>query len=195
MSLITVATSLFFVLNSIGNIPFFVGLLSPYPVKRQRQIIIREMLIALFILFLFNFFGQNILHALGIEQYVMGIAGGALLFLIALTMMFPKSTSLKMLEQEPLIFPLALPAIAGPGAITTVMLYTKQLQSPVHMIVPIVLAWTASALILLASSNIKLLLGNKGLIACERLGGIIVSLIAVRMFTHGIIDLIHSNFP
>ena len=192
MSIISAATSLFFVLNSLGNVPFFFFFLSGYTVKRQRKIIAREMLIALFILLLFNFFGEEILGVLGIDRCVMGIAGGTLLFLISLTMIFPKPKTLKVPEREPFIFPLALPAVAGPGAITAVMIYSQQDTSPMWMVLPILIAWGLSALVLLASSNIKLFLGQKGLIACERLGGMIISLIAVQMFTRGLVELFQS---
>lgn len=193
MSVISVATSLFFVLNSLGVIPFFVGILSGYPVKRQRKIIIREMLIALGILVCFNFFGNQILHILGIDHCVVGIAGGTLLFLIALSMIFPKKNHLKVPDREPFIFPLAIPAVAGPGAITAVMIYSQQTQNAAWMLLPIGLAWICSTLILLASSNIKTFLGQKGLIACERLGGMVISLIAVQMFTTGIMGLLEKN--
>jgi multiple antibiotic resistance protein len=193
MSLVSSATSLFFVLNSLGNVPFFVGILSEYPLKRQRKIIAREMVIALFILLLFNFFGEEILGVLGIDRCVMGIAGGTLLFLISLTMIFPKPKTLKVPQREPFIFPLALPAVAGPGAITAVMIYSQQVTNPLWMVVPIFIAWLCTALVLLASSNIKLFLGQKGLTACERLGGMIISLIAVQMLTQGVVELIRNN--
>ncbi|MBP7074113.1 MAG: MarC family protein [Rhabdochlamydiaceae bacterium] len=194
MSLISAATSLFFVLNSLGNVPFFVGILSGYSIKRQRKIIAREMLIALFILLIFNFFGEEILSVLGINRCVMGISGGTLLFLISLTMIFPKTKTLKVPQREPFIFPLALPAVAGPGAITAVMIYSQQVESPLWMVLPIFGAWFCTALVLLASSNIKMFLGQKGLTACERLGGMIISLIAVQMFTQGILELV-QNIP
>jgi multiple antibiotic resistance protein len=193
MSFISVATSLFFILNSMGNVPFFVGILSGYPVKRQRKIIIREMLIALFILICFNYFGNEILNILGIDQCVVGIAGGTLLFLIALSMIFPKRNHLKVPHREPFIFPLAIPAVAGPGAITAVMIYSQQMHNTSWMLLPICAAWLLSAIILLASSNIKLFLGQKGLIACERLGGMVISLIAVQMFTTGVMGLFEKG--
>jgi multiple antibiotic resistance protein len=193
MSIFSVATSLFFLLNSLGNVPFFVGILSHYPVKRQRKIIIREMLIALGILVCFNYFGDEILKVLGIDKCVVGIAGGTLLFLIALGMIFPKRNHLKVPNREPFIFPLAIPAIAGPGAITAVMIYSQQVQNASWMLLPLGAAWLCSSLILLAASHIKLFLGQKGLIACERLGGMVISLIAVQMFTTGVMGLVHDN--
>jgi multiple antibiotic resistance protein len=195
MSVISVTTSLFFVLNALGNVPFFVGILSSYSAKQQRRIIIREMLIALFILVCFNFFGDDILRILGIDQCVVGIAGGTLLFLIALSMIFPKKNNLKAPGREPFIFPLAIPAVAGPGAITAVMIYSQQVHNHFWMLMPIVLAWLCSSLILLASSNIKHFLGQKGLIACERLGGMVISLIAVQMFTTGVMGLFDKVKP
>lgn len=193
MSIISVTTSLFFVLNALGNVPFFVGILSTYTVKKQRRIIIREMLIALFILICFNYFGEQILRILGIDQCVVGIAGGTLLFLIALSMIFPKKNHLKVPNREPFIFPLAIPAIAGPGAITAVMIYSQQAHNTSWMLLPLGLAWGCSLLILLASSNIKLFLGQKGLIACERLGGMVISLIAVQMLTTGVMGLFQKG--
>ncbi len=193
MSVISITTSLFFVLNALGNVPFFVGILSSYTVKKQRRIIIREMLIALGILVCFNFFGNEILKILGIDKCVVGIAGGTLLFLIALSMIFPKRNHLKVPHREPFIFPLAIPAIAGPGAITAVMIYSQQVHNSFWMLLPICIAWLGSSLILLASSNIKLFLGQKGLIACERLGGMVISLIAVQMFTTGVMGVFEKG--
>jgi len=193
MSVVSVTTSLFFVLNALGNVPFFVGILSSYTVKKQRRIIIREMLIALSILICFNFFGNEILKVLGIDRWVVGIAGGTLLFLIALSMIFPKRNALKVPNREPFVFPLAIPAVAGPGAITAVMIYSQQAENSFWLLLPIFLAWLCSSLILLASSNIKLFLGQKGLIACERLGGMVISLIAVQMFTTGLMGLFDKS--
>lgn len=193
MTLVSVATSLFFILNSLGNVPFFVGVLSSYPVKKQRRIIVREMLIALGILLAFNFFGEEILHILGIDQCVVGIAGGMLLFIIALGLIFPKGKIPKAPNREPFIFPLAIPAVAGPGAITTVMIYSQQVDSAYWMIIPIFCAWLCTSIVLLASSNIKLFLGQKGLLACERLGGMVISLIAIQMLTNGFMQMLRAN--
>lgn len=190
MPIFSVATSLFFILNSLGNVPFFVGILKDYSVKRQRKIIFRELLIALFILLLFNFFGQAILNILGIDQASVGIAGGTLLFIIAIGMIFPRRNHLKVPNREPFIFPLAIPAVAGPGGITAVMIYSQQIHNPYSMILPILLAWTLSSIVLMSSSFLKAWLGQKGLIACERLGGMIISLIAVQLFTSGLMELL-----
>lgn len=187
MSIFAMAFSLFFVFNALGNIPLFVGMLSPFDTKRQYQIILRELLIALFILLLFNFFGDDILKLLGISQPVIGVAGGTLLFIIALGMIFPRppDSNQELKFTEPFIVPLATPIIAGPGSIATVMVYSKQIHNVWLMSLIILLAWTPTFLILLLSSNIKHLLGPKGLVACQRLGGMLISLIAVQMICTG----------
>lgn len=193
MVFFSIAISLFLILNALGNIPIFVGILGDYPVKRQRRIILRELLIALAILFLFCFFGDAILDLLGIDQPVIGIAGGTLLFLISLSMIFPKAKSQKVPNREPFIFPLAIPVVAGPGAIASVMIYSQQYQNPYLMAGAIILAWIPTCIILMASSNIKLFLGQKGLIACERLGGMLICLISVQMFTTGVIKTVQNT--
>lgn len=193
MGLFSIALSIFLILNALGNIPIFVGVLGEYPVKRQRRIILRELLIALFILLLFCFFGDDILDLLGIDQPIIGIAGGTLLFLISLTMIFPKGNSPKIPRREPYIFPLAIPVVAGPGGIATVMIYSQQSQNPYLMTAAILLAWIPTTIILLASSNIKLFLGQKGLIACERLGGMLICLISVQMFTSSVIKVVQNT--
>jgi multiple antibiotic resistance protein len=196
MSVFGLSLSLFLVLNALGNIPVFVGLLSKYAEKKQRKIIIRELLIALCILLLFNFFGDEILKWIGISQETVGIAGGTLLFIIALGMIFPHaSDQVESHTHEPLIVPLATPIIAGPGAISTVMVYAEHVGNPWRMLIIILIAWLPTFLILLASSHIKHFLGRRGLVACQKLGGMLISLIAVQMICTGAISLLTNAFP
>jgi multiple antibiotic resistance protein len=197
MSVFALTLSLFLVLNALGNIPLFVGLLTKFNVKRQRRIITRELLIALVVLLLFNFFGDTVLQLLGISQPIIGIAGGTLLFIIALGMIFPRQQDKRaeaLNREEPYIVPLAMPIVAGPGAIATVMVYTEQLHDPWLMTGVILMAWVPTYLILLASSNIKYFLGQKGLLACQKLGGMLICLIAVQMFTSGVMVLLQEAF-
>ena len=186
--------SLFFVLNIIGNIPTFIGILSKFDLKHQRKIMIRESIIALIILLLFNYFGNVILKVLGITRPIIGIAGGALLFLIAITMIFPNQSTSNNIEHEPIIVPLAIPVIAGPGSITTVMVFSTQINNHFLMTLIIIAAMIPSIILLLISSNIKYFLGTKGLVAAERLGGMLISLISIQMLFSGIIDLVKMNF-
>ncbi len=194
MSFFGFVLSLFVVFNALGNLPLFIGLLARYDAKTQRRIILRELCIALFILLLFNFFGDAILKILGISEPIIGIAGGVVLFLIALGMIFPKSHPPEVPAQEPFIVPLATPIIAGPGAIAYVMLFAAETQNYWISTLAIILAWVPALCILLLASNIKYILGEKGLVACERMGGMIISLIAVQMFSTGCIKLIKVCF-
>ncbi|MGC1878626.1 MAG: MarC family protein [Rhabdochlamydiaceae bacterium] len=195
MSIFAMIVSLFFVLNALGNIPLFVGMLTRFDVKRQRRIILRELLIALFILLLFDFFGDNLLKMLGISQSVLGVAGGTLLFIIALGMIFPRPLENSERKQtEPLIVPLATPIVAGPGAITTVIVYAEHVENIWVMSLIILLAWIPTFIILLLSSNIKYFLGKKGLLACQKLGGMLISLIAVQMICNGATHVLQDAF-
>ncbi|MBS3904848.1 MAG: MarC family protein [Simkania sp.] len=189
-----IAISLFLVLNSIGCIPFFIGLLSNSTPKRQRQIVLREMLIALSILLVFTFFGNEILSLLGISEAIIGIGGGLLLFIIALGMIFPKTEEPHAPKQEPMIIPLAVPLIAGPGTISAVMVYAEHSQRPILVAAALICAWIVSLAVLLLSSNIKYCLGEKALTAFAKFGGMLLTLISVQMFTQGLISLIKQNF-
>jgi len=187
--------SLFVVLNAVGQIPLFISILSPYPEKRQKIIIIRELFFALIILMLFTFFGNEILRLLGISRSVIGIAGGILLLLISLGMIFPpEKESGGIPKHEPMVVPLAIPVIAGPGSITFVMLMAHKLQNDYMVAGIVLLAWIPSILILLAASYIKNFMGEKGLTAMERLGGMIVCLIGIQMLVTGIINTIKEKF-
>ncbi len=194
MSIFSVAFSIFLVFNVIGNIPFFIAILRPYPEKKKNQILLRELLIALFVLLAFGYFGDHIMSFLGISPGVIGVAGGILLFIISLTMIFPKHDAGGAPVHEPFIVPIAVPVMSGPGSITAVMVYANQLPSLWHLTLAIFLAWIPSLLIVMAASYIKYLVGEKGLIAFERFGGLLVSLIAVRMIAVGTIHLVKENF-
>lgn len=191
-----ITAAIFFVLNATGQIPLFLGLLSRFDQKRQLIIITRELVIALMILLLFTFFGDFILHVLGISRAIIAIAGGVLLFLISLTMIFPKSTGneAKALTHEPMIIPLAMPIITGPGAISAVMLYSHDTGNPFLVAGAAIAAWIPSLIILLLGSYIKQILGEKGLIAIERLGGMLVCLLGTQMLTNGLLGLIKDYF-
>lgn len=196
MSLRAYVVSLFIVLNVIGNIPIFLALLARYDHKHQRRIIFREMVIAFFILLGFGYGGEKILTLMGISRPIIGIAGGILLFIIALTMVFPKPTSESDTRpmQEPFVFPLATPIIAGPGSISFVMSNSYALASPAFISLGIFIAWLPSLIIVFFSSTLKRFLREKGLIACERVGGMLITLIAVQMIISGIISLVKDSF-
>ena len=188
IKLLSVAFSLFLLMDPIGNIPFYISFLKGLDPKRQRYVIFREMIIALFIIVLFNYLGDGLMRFLHVENDTIQIAGGIILFLLCLKMIFPPphdpNESLPH-EAEPFIVPLAVPLVAGPSVLAAVMIYTKQ-ETNVLMMGAILLAWAASLIILLCSSLLKNVLGWRGILALERLMGLILTLIAVQMLLSGI---------
>ena len=180
--------------NVLGNVPFYIAILKPFTPRRQKMILFREMTIALFILFAFAFSGEGILKFLGITGEIISISGGILLLLISLTMIFPKHTVGGIPDHEPMIVPIAMPAMAGPGSIAAVMLYAHEIVIPWQIATVVFLAWLPSLGIVMAASFIKNLVGEKGLVAFERLGGLLISLIAIQMITSGTIQLIKHSF-
>ncbi len=196
MQMFSMAFALFLLMDSIGNIPLFVSVLKDIDPARQRKIIIRELLIALVIIIVFDLVGDGLMSFLNVTMPTILISGGIILFLIALKMIFPsrRDPDVDMgLDKEPFIVPLATPLVAGPAVLAAVMLYSGQHKDDVGLtLTAIVIAWAASTLILLSSSLWKRLLGWRGLVACERLMGLILTLIAVQMFLGGLKQFLAS---
>jgi len=188
------AISLFLVINVIGNIPLFISLVSKFDRRRQRLIIFRELSVGLIVLLIFGFFGDTVLYFLQIHKSTIAMAGGVLLFLVSLSMVFPKHEHESLPKHEPMIVPLAIPTVAGPGAITAVMVFSHSLDSHWLTLTAIFIAWIPSLAIIMVASNIERFLGEKGLLACERLGGMLVCLIATQMIISGIFDAVKSAF-
>lgn len=190
-SLFHTAFVFFIILDALGNVPLFLSILKPFDPPHQRRIILREMLIALAVMIFFLFFGQGFFSLLNIRQSSLQIAGGIILFIISIRMVF----SMKMhgkgkgSAREPMIVPLAIPAIAGPGILTTISLYGGGLQgNKLSTLIAILIAWAFSVPILLLSSQLKKILGTNGLIAVERLFGYLVVLIAAQTTLNGIVS-------
>lgn len=190
MNLFWIAFSLFLVMDSVGNIPLYMAILKDIPSKRQFAIIFRELVIAFFIIIFFNFAGEELLKFLHVHTQTVEIAGGIILFLLSLKMIFPseqdsESNSYKKIK-EPFIVPLAVPLIAGPAVLATVMLFSTKVHNPLLMIGAITIAWVVSLITLLSSPILSKFLGEKGLIALERLMGFIMVLLSVEMFINGV---------
>ena len=189
MSIFSAALLLFLVMDPFGNIPFFLTALKNVDEHRQRRIIIRELLIALFVLVLFLFAGQYILKILQISEPSLTIAGGIILFLIAIKMIFPTSGGEfeETIGGEPFIVPLAIPYVAGPSALVAVLfIMSREPERWLEWLFALVLAWFTSGVIIVLSSGLRRYLGERGLIAIERLMGMILTTIAVQMFMTGI---------
>lgn len=194
--LFSVAFALFLLMDPIGNVPIFVSVLKDIDPKRQRVVILRELIIALIIIITFNFLGNVLLKFLNVQRPTLLIAGGMILFLIALKMIFPPSRdpdTEHAADKEPFIVPLAVPLVAGPAVLAAVMLYSYQEQSEWVTVGAIGIAWAVSTVILLSSPYLKKLLGSRGLIACERLMGLLLILLSVQMFLEGLLLFIQES--
>jgi MarC family membrane protein len=180
---------LLLVMDPIGNIPLFISVLRHLKPARRARVILRECAIALAVLLAFVFFGGAILGVLGLSDTALGIAGGVILFLIALRMIFrhPEGVFGDVPGSEPFIVPLATPAIAGPAAIATVMLLVSRApQRLIEWCVVVIVAMLVTAAVLTAAERIAKLAGERGLLAFERLMGLILTAIAVEMLLRGI---------
>jgi len=191
-SIFTISLSLFILMNAFGNTSLFLNLLKRISRQRQKQIVLRELLIALGLIILFDFIGSALLNFLNITQDIVGIAGGIVLFLLSLRMLFPPPEKEKTQTEaefkkitEPFIVPLAIPLVAGPAVLAAVMLYSQQVNTPI-ILTSIVIAWAATLGILLLSAHLSDWLGERGLLAIERLMGFIMVMIAIQMFLTGI---------
>ena len=188
MDIFAAATLLFLVMDPLGNIPLFLSVLKQVPEERRRLVLRRELLIAYLVLLIFLVLGPYILSFLQVSQEAIRIGGGIVLFLIAIKMVFPKEGGLlgKTPDGEPFIVPLAIPLIAGPSSLAMIMLMRKSAEGQwLDMWLAVTAAWVVSALILLASRRLYVLLGERGLIAIERLMGMVLIIMAVQMLLEG----------
>lgn len=189
------AFSLFLLMDPIGNIPFFIAVLKDVPPKRHLPLIFRELLIALMVMVAFHFIGDVLLTTLNVSSYTVLISGGIILFLLSLKMIFPSSndTSLSGGKQtEPFIVPLAIPLVAGPAVLAAIILYSRQQPETLMTITAIVLAWAISTIILLSSAFLNKVLGERGILACERLMGLILTMMSIQMFLEGIAQYVQA---
>jgi multiple antibiotic resistance protein len=183
---LSIALLLFIVLDPFGNMVTLNTLLSTHTPAKRRRIMLRESLIALGILLLCVVGGGALLSALGLDSYTLGISGGIVLFMIALGMVFPAR---RVMESEglddPLVVPIAMPLIAGPGAISIVTVLAE--KNPLPTVVgAVTLAAGAGAAILTLSPTLFTVLGRRGALALERLMGILLVMLAVQMILDGL---------
>jgi multiple antibiotic resistance protein len=189
------AATLFFVMDPLGNIPVFNSVLSRFEPQRRAQITARELVIALVIMLVLLFAGTAILDFLGLSQPSLNIAGGVLLFLIALRMIFPGRSADRATqpEDEPFIVPLAMPMVAGPSTIAVLLLLSSTEPERIwEWCTALVIAWTAATLLLTASPFMMRVLGDRGLRAMERLMGMLLVLLATQMLLNGVREFVES---
>jgi multiple antibiotic resistance protein len=189
VDVLSAAVTLFLVMDPLGNIPLFLTVLKTVPPARRRMVLLRELVIAYAVLILFLSIGNAMLVFLGLEQEAVSIAGGIVLFLIALRMIFPGQGSMAdgSLEGEPFVVPLAIPLIAGPSTLATLLLLQRTVpSSTMTLLFVVTITWAVSGAILLSSTFLYRILGERGLIAMERLMGMLLVMVAVQMLMNGV---------
>ena len=176
------------IMDPLGNVATFVSGLRPVPPERRMRVIARELVIALVILVLFLFLGPWVLGLLHLKQEALFISGGIVLFLIALKMIFPPSRrEVEEMMTEPFIVPLAVPMIAGPSVLATLLVLVSTHPEQIwRWLSALLIAWGVTAAVLLCSPAIARVLKEKGAMAVERLMGMLLVMVAVQMFLNGI---------
>jgi small neutral amino acid transporter SnatA (MarC family) len=197
---VTVASAailLFLVIDPIGNVPFYLAALRDVEPRRSTLVVVRELLVAYLVMVAFLFAGAPVLRALRISEPALTLAGGVILFLIALRMVFPSADRGAAAEEvtgEPLVVPLAIPYVAGPSVLATELLLMS--REPVRWpewLLALTIAWLATAVILVTAGRFSRRLGPRALIAMERLMGMILVAVATEMFLGGVSAVVRAQ--
>jgi small neutral amino acid transporter SnatA (MarC family) len=189
MTIASAALVLFLILDPLGNVPVFLSLLRPLPPQRQRIVLARELLIALAVLMIFLWGGKYALELMHLRQESVSIAGGIVLFLIGIRMIFPPPEGLmgEIPGGEPFIVPMAIPLVAGPSGMAAVILMGSNQPGRLdEWSYALLIAWAATAAILFSATFLYRFLGQRVLTAIERLMGMLLVAISVQMFMDGI---------
>ncbi|ASA55671.1 YhgN family NAAT transporter [Vibrio gazogenes] len=189
MEIISVATMMFLIMDPLGNLPIVLAILKHLDPKRRRIVLIRELCFALLILMIFLFAGKNILGFLKVAPETLSISGGVILFIIAIKMIFPSAGSITGLAagEEPFIVPMAVPMIAGPSLIASLLVFSTQSPNDLpELALAVFLAWSGTSVILMFYDFFHRILGERGLKAAERLMGLLLVMVSTQMFLDGI---------
>lgn len=189
--------TLILVMDPFGNIPLFITALKKVPTERRTKVLLRELFIALFIMMLFLFGGARMLSWLGIAKYSLGISGGIVLFIMSIKLVFNSSmdeqAQINQKDEEPFLVPLAIPLIAGPASLSMLMILSAGDPKKVwSLFIAVLIASVLNGIVLLLSFPISNILGKRGIIALERLTGLIMVLISVNMMMGGISEFVSS---
>lgn len=194
MDIFGIAVLVFLVTDPFGNIAIYLAALKNVAPERRMRVVARELLFALGLLMLFLTFGDKILSGLGLSREATAIAGGIILFIIALRLIFPTPQGLlgDVPDGEPMLVPLATPAVAGPSALAVLMTLRNTHQGELwELYLAVFLAWLATATILLQASWLQRFLGPRGLMAVERLTGMLLIMLSVDMLLDNLQSVLH----
>ena len=178
---------LLLITDPVGNIPVFANALKHVAPERRARVILREILIAFFLRLTFMFVGEGFLRVMNLSELSLQIGGGVILFLIALRMVFPPPAAEEAeILTEPLIVPLAIPAIAGPSALATVLLLvSQQPERRWEWIAALCVTMVISAVVLVSAERIQRIVGPRLVTAVERLMGLVLVSVAIEMMLRG----------
>ncbi len=187
MSTWQIALALFLVANPIGNAPVFVSLVKNFTFERQKVILFRESIFSFMLALFYLFVGKAFFDIIQIKPYAISLAGGTVLLLIALSMIFPKTPTngSDRIPQEPFIVPIAIPLISGGGVLSTIMYFSAKEQNMPKMFFACLIAYVGVTAVVVSSAYLQKLLGKRGLIALEQLMGMILALISTEIFVKG----------
>ncbi len=181
---------LLLVTDPIGNIPIFAGALKHVKPQRRPWVIVREVFIAFVLLLTFMFVGERFLQVMNLSAMSLQLGGGVILFLIALRMVFPPAPAAQAAPaevNEPLVVPLAVPAIAGPSALATVLLFVSQApQRQWEWVAALCVTMVVCALVLVLAERIQRVAGDRLVSALERLMGLVLVALSIEMMLRGI---------
>jgi MarC family membrane protein len=180
---------LLLVLDPFGSLPVFISVLGGVSPERRTRVAIREALIAFVVLVVFMVAGQGFLTLMRLSERSLEVAGGVILIIIAIRMIFGGGEiyGADLRGREPLVFPLAVPLLAGPSAMATVLLLaSRQPEHVVQWIGALTAAMAVCALVLLAADRIRLVLGSQMVSAVEKLMGLVLTAVATEMILAGL---------
>ena len=189
MDVFAAVVTLFLIMDPVGNIPPFLSILKTVPPARRRVVLLREIAFAYLVLLVFLFFGNYLLEFLKLDQETISISGGIVLFLIALRMIFPGDGGVmgEPIEGEPFVVPLAIPLLVGPSTLAALLLLRRTAPAETaSLLIALTIAWALSGSILLASTFFYRVLRERGLMAVERLMGMLLVMVAVQMLMNGV---------
>lgn len=187
MSVLSIALTFFIIANPIGNSPAIVALIKDFDFARQRHIVLREAMFALLLAIFFQYCGEMFLHSLKIESYAVTLAGGFIIFLVSLGMIFsgghPEEVQKR--KTEPYFVPIATPLISGPGLLATIMLFSQKENNNLIITAAILIAWIGVTAVMVSAPYMQKFLGKRGLIALEQLMGMVLAMVSFELIVNG----------
>lgn len=188
----SIALVIFLVIDALGNLPSYLALTNKFPKNKRTLYCIRELVFALCIMWLFHYLGEIILPILEVGPETTLIGGGIVLFLIAIRLIYHDAGNHEhqWTENPPFIVPIATPIIASPSVLAVIMIIAEKQSSSLLVLGAILFAWAISSLIFLFGRQIFAVFKEQGLIAAQRLMGLIVAILAIQTILHGLKDFL-----